>query len=336
MMEGAPHAALFTFLIADKKVYTCKTFWLTYVNLCARVVVVKDIRQASLEVAMKIRSKIILVLGLTVVMVLLYCLPVGKTAQKVRLPVLLYHHFDESVSADTVVSPKRFREQMTALKTAGYTTVTLGQVLDYVDHGVPLPEKAVLITMDDGYTSNLTIAAPILEELGMCATVFVIGIYEGESVDPNSGNPLYPARFSYKDAAQWVEKGVLELQSHTFDMHQLASDGFSGRDGILPLEGENGADYRAALRADAERFAARRAERGIDTPLFAMAYPYGYFDANSMDVLRKMGFRVTFTVREKSNPLRMGDELCLWDMGRFNVTERDSGAALVGRLESAR
>lgn len=285
---------------------------------------------------MKIQSKIILALVLAVVMVLLYCLPVGKSAGKVCLPVLLYHHFDESVAADTVVSPKRFREQMTALKTAGYTTVTLGQVVDYVDHGVPLPEKSVLITMDDGYASNLTIAAPILEELGMCATVFVIGIYEGESMDPNSGNPLYPARFSYEDAAQWVEKGVLELQSHTFNMHQLACDGFSGRSGILPREGESAADYRAALCADAEKFAARRAKCGMNTPLFAMAYPYGYFGVDSKDVLQEMGIRVTFTVQEKTNPLRMGDEQCLWDMGRFNVTERDSGAALVGRLESAR
>ena len=285
---------------------------------------------------MKIRSKIILALVLAVVMVLLYCLPVGKTARKVQLPVLLYHHFDESVSADTVVSPERFREQMTALKAAGYTTVTLGQVVDYVDHGVPLPEKAVLITMDDGYTSNLTIAAPILEELGMCATVFVIGVYEGESIDPNSGNPLYPARFSYEDAAQWVEKGVLELQSHTFNMHQLAGDGFSGRNGILPREGESAADYYAALRSDAEKFAARWAESGVDTPLLAMAYPYGYFDANSRDVLREMGFRITFTVREESNVLRIGDEDCLWDMGRFNVTERDNGTALIGRLESVR
>lgn len=284
---------------------------------------------------MKIRSKIILALVLIVVMALLYCLPVKQTARRIQLPVLLYHHFDESVSADTVVSPRRFREQLTALKTAGYTTVTLGQVLDYVDHGVALPEKAVLITMDDGYTSNLTVAAPILEELGMCATIFVIGIYEGENVDPNSGNPLYPARFSYEDAAQWVEKGVLELQSHTFDMHQLAQDGFSGRDGILQLERENDADYHSALRSDAEKFASRWAECGMETPLIALAYPYGYFDADSGDVLRKIGFRMTFTVQEKTNFLRMGDEQCLWDMGRFNVTERDSGTALVGRLESA-
>ena len=249
-----------------------------------------------------------------------------------RLPVLMYHHFDDNVVADTVVSAQRFREQMTALKDAGYTAVTLRQVLDYVDHGVQLPEKPVLITMDDGYTSNLTVAAPILEELGMCATVFMIGIYEGEQISPNSGNPLYPARFSYEDAKVWVDKGVLDLQSHTYNMHQQATDGFSGRDGLLPMAWESAREYRTALLDDAKAFAQRRAQHGIDTTLCALAYPYGFFTDLSDKTLREAGIRITFTVLEHTNLLRAGDTRCLWNMGRFNVTERDSGETLVRRL----
>ncbi len=282
---------------------------------------------------MRIQIRIILALLLALVMVLLYALPGSMDGRTCRLPVLMYHHFDESVAADTIVSPQRFREQMTALKNAGYTTVTLAQIADFVDHGVPLPEKAVLITMDDGYTSNLTVAAPVLEELGMCATVFLIGIYEGEKLSPNSGNPLYPARFSYEDAARWVEKGVLDLQSHTYNMHQQYSDGFSGRDGILPLEGEGMSAYRDALLQDARMFAEQRGQYGSATELLALAYPYGYFDSGSGEILREAGFRFTFTVEEFVNVLRVGQESCLWNMGRFNVTERDSGEWLLARLK---
>lgn len=258
-----------------------------------------------------------------------------NVADTYKLTVLMYHHFDENVVADTMVSEQRFREQMTALKNAGYTTVTLQQVLDFVDRGVPLPEKSVLITMDDGYTSNLTIAAPILEELGMCATIFPIGIYAGEQISPNSGNPLYPARFSYEDAKVWVDKGVLDLQSHTYNMHQQAQDGFSGRDGILPLEGEFDSEYWAALLDDAKAFAQKRARHEISTPLFALAYPYGFFTAGADEPLQKAGIRVTFTVLEHSNILRVGDESCLWNMGRLNVTDRDTGEVLLRRLEEA-
>lgn len=281
---------------------------------------------------MKIRWKIIAALALAAVLVTACVLPMPESKKSCRLPVLLYHHFDETVTADTVVSPERFREQMTALKEAGYTTVTLGQIAEYVDHGAPLPEKPVLITMDDGYTSNLTVAAPILEELGMCATVFLIGIYEGETLSPHSGNPLYPARFAYEDAREWVEKGVLELQSHTFDMHQRAGDGFSGRDGILPKDGEAEEQYRAALKADAAAFAAKMREHDPEAAILALAYPYGFFCDEARNVLEEAGICFTFTVAEHTNMLRIGDAGCLWDMGRFNVTNRDSGAELVRRL----
>ena len=134
----------------------------------------------------------------------------------------MYHHFDDTSKDGTVVTPGRFREQMTALREAGYEAVTVPQVIAFVREGTPLPDKPVLLTMDDGYTSNIAAAAPVLEEMGFCATVFVIGINEGESLYAHTGAPLSPERFSYEEAAPWVEKGVLDLQSHTYDMHQWA------------------------------------------------------------------------------------------------------------------
>lgn len=250
------------------------------------------------------------------------------------LPVLMYHHFDETSTADTVVTPDRFREQMTALKARGYTTVTLPQILAFVTDGTPLPEKPLLITMDDGYTSNLTAAAPILEELGFCATVFVIGINEGEDTYVHSGNPLYPARFSYEEAAKWAEKGVLDLQCHTFDMHQLASYGFSGRDGLLPLKSEDPNAYQTALREDLQLFRQRRTGQ-VSTELLALAYPFGFFDARADAVLQEAGIRFTFTVIERKNLLRQGDFSCLWNIGRYNVTDGWSGEALADRLDAA-
>lgn len=250
------------------------------------------------------------------------------------LPVLMYHHFAEKAETDTVVTPERFREQMTALKEAGFTAVTLGQMLDYVDNGTPLPEKPVLITMDDGYTSNLTIAAPVLEELGMRATVFVIGINEGEETYIHSGAPLSPARFSYDEASEWVEKGILDLQSHTFDMHQLADYGFSGRDGILPLSGEETDAYAASLRADLDAFLQRREGR-VETPLLALAYPFGYYTGETDRLLAEAGVAVTFTVEERCSRLEIGQRDSLRLLGRFNVTDRVSGKELVRRLERA-
>ena len=54
-----------------------------------------------------------------------FLLLLGRPEARTDLPVLMYHHFDDSVTADTVVSGEKFREQMTALKEAGYTAVNL-------------------------------------------------------------------------------------------------------------------------------------------------------------------------------------------------------------------
>lgn len=243
----------------------------------------------------------------------------------------MYHHFAETSSEYTVVSTERFREQMTALKNAGYQTVTIQQLLDYVYNGISLPRKPVLVTMDDGYTSNLTDAAPILEDLGMCATVFVIGINEGEKLYAHSGEPLLPPRFSYEEAAPWVEKGVLDLQSHTFDMHQLASYGYSGRDGVLPLEDEPEDVWHSILRDDMRLFCQRR-EGYVATELLALAYPFGYYNQEVDDLLAEDGIRLTFTIEERNNLLRVGQPDCLRLMGRLNVVEEYSGEYLVHHL----
>ena len=176
-------------------------------------------------------------LALGLLLVLLGADTLYAESRTCTLPVLMYHHFAQEGNGGTIVSEARFREQMEALKGDGFTAVTLGEVLDYVDIGAPLPEKPVLITMDDGYTSNLEIAAPILEELGFRATVFVIGVNEGRTAYLHDGKELKPPRFSYEEASEWVNKGVLDLQSHTWDMHQLAGYGFSGRDGVRPCRG---------------------------------------------------------------------------------------------------
>lgn len=260
----------------------------------------------------------------------LYYLSHGGAGQ--LLPILMYHHFEETSDSGTVVSAARFREQMTALHEAGYQTVTIPQVIDYVKNGGSLPDKPVLITMDDGYTSNLTVAAPVLEELGMCATVFVIGVNEGEALYVHSGEPFWQARFAYEEAAGWVEKGVIDVQSHTFDMHQLASYGYSGRDGVLRMEGESEADYRQALLADFRLFQERR-EGTVSSDLVALAYPFGYYDEEADGLMKEAGYAVTITIDERINRLEQNDEGCLRMMGRFNVTDGVSGEELTARLD---
>lgn len=250
------------------------------------------------------------------------------------IPVLMYHHFIEEEPAPlyTIVSRPRLEEQMAALQGAGYTSITIRQLLDYVEHGTPLPKKPVLITIDDGYTSNLTLAAPVFEKYGMHATIFTIGINVGQAVYPHSGEQLDPPRFDWDEVRPWLDKGVLMVQSHTYDMHQQAEYGFSGREGVLPLEGESEEDYRSALASDISQ-AKEGLFRGLGIEMDALAFPFGLYTPIAVEELQKQGVLLTFTTDYGCDCATIGAPDTLRCMRRWYMEDTISGAQLIEGLE---
>ena len=90
-----------------------------------------------------------------------------------QFTVLNFHHFGEVEAYPTIgnitTSPKRFRELLETLKKEGYTTITQEQVQNYLTNEEIIPEKSILLTIDDGYESVYEHAYPILKELKMAA-----------------------------------------------------------------------------------------------------------------------------------------------------------------------
>ena len=67
-----------------------------------------------------------------------------------------------------------FRSQIEFM-TRHFNVITMEQVMDAVENGSELPEKALLLTFDDGYIDNYTFAFPVLEELGVQGSFFIPG-----------------------------------------------------------------------------------------------------------------------------------------------------------------
>ena len=88
------------------------------------------------------------------------------------LPVLMYHHVSPNAGLVTV-SPECFVAQMSALKNAGYQTLTTCDLARFFK-GEALPSKSVLITFDDGYLDNRVFAYPVLKALQMHAVIFIV------------------------------------------------------------------------------------------------------------------------------------------------------------------
>jgi peptidoglycan/xylan/chitin deacetylase (PgdA/CDA1 family) len=95
-------------------------------------------------------------------------------------PILMYHYIsDPPPGSDKYrlalsVTPVHFDAQMSYLKQAGYRTITLYALYDYLTQGKPLPEKSIILTFDDGYMDAFTLAMPILQKHGFVGTFFIL------------------------------------------------------------------------------------------------------------------------------------------------------------------
>lgn len=93
--------------------------------------------------------------------------------------ILAYHAVAEERSP--VATPTaRLGDDLRSLKDAGYSFHTLDDCADWLQGERPLPPRSVAVTFDDGYRSVVESALPVLSELGVPATVFVIAGRLGE------------------------------------------------------------------------------------------------------------------------------------------------------------
>ena len=101
-----------------------------------------------------------------------------------RLTVLCYHGVVEKrldpqhLQFRTTVSTSDFAEQLQWLP-RWFTPVTVAAVRDRLLGRAPLPRHPLLVTFDDGYRNNFTLAAPLLRKYGVPAAFFVSTGYIG-------------------------------------------------------------------------------------------------------------------------------------------------------------
>lgn len=221
------------------------------------------------------------------------------------VPILMYHDLSEDAalceSTDWTLQPEKLREDLIWLRESGYTTVLPRELAaGKLDDGSPLPRKCVLLTFDDGYESNYTLAQPVLEEFGAKAAVAVIVSHIGSE----------PGFLTWDECRAMEESGVWEFGSHTYDRH-IRDDA----PGVSRIDGETREDYIARIAPDIEKSVEiMRQELGHDIRYFA--YPLGKVDAWCDEILAPY-FDVTVTTeygRAATGQLKK--------LPRCNVTQR--------------
>ena len=255
-----------------------------------------------------------------------------------EIPILMYHHIldvpPEEVPNNATISYQTFRTHIETLYHAGFTAIRFDELIAFVDEGRDLPSRPVIITFDDGYRSNLELAAPVLAEYGMQATIHVVGIARGRDTHWVSGEPITP-HFSWDEARPWVQSGVIDIQHHSYNMHHARAhepeENF--RHGVLQREGENDQDYRAAFIEDwIALVEIMQSEIGTIPAVFA--YPFGRYTEATEAMLRELGVRVTLTTRFGVNTVRRGDSESLRLLNRINMSEANGPERVIEETQT--
>ena len=260
--------------------------------------------------------------------------PAALSADEIstQVPILMYHHLSEDVTNSEMVSPEQFEAQIRALSEAGYTGVSFDELQAYVLRGEPLPEKPVVITFDDGYRSNYTLAYPILQKYSMKATIFAIGVSFGTDHYKDTDYAITP-HFGAAEAAEMTASGLISIQSHTYDMHQWPpyETGSAVRENILQLSSESEEAYVQALTEDFTRSRALL-EDATGRPVDVLAYPAGQYSTLAQVTLQSLGVHVTLSTNPGVNTVVKGLPQTLYAMLRFGITEDVSPEALLDMI----
>lgn len=280
-------------------------------------------------------AAVAVLLGLCV-LVAVVAVPRTPAAQTADVAILMYHAFTENEAETTSVCTlaSEFERQLSALRDAGYTSVGYADLIEFVNGKGKLPEKPLLISIDDGYQNNLDLAAPLLEKYGFCANIAVIGVSIGHTTYKDTDIPIMP-HFSLEDARPWIKRGVLTVTTHSYDMHQIAAvDGNDCRHGVLQMPGEAEPDYIAALTQDYTHAQEQLAGLpGKVLPVFT--YPFGAYSELSERVLQEQGVQVTVTIADGANRLVKGEPETLRLLRRINVPAGMEPDALLSSIDTA-
>ena len=131
-----------------------------------------------------------------------------------RIPILTYHSLDESGSVVST-SPRLFRAQMEYLRSTGWKTLGIAEILAGQRRG-GWPVRTFVVTFDDGFTNFSHHGLPVLTECGFSAIVFVVSDWVGRINDWEGQPDWVPRRplLDWKGLRAVADSGI-EIGAHT-------------------------------------------------------------------------------------------------------------------------
>ncbi|WP_206669690.1 polysaccharide deacetylase family protein [Paenibacillus luteus] len=218
---------------------------------------------------------------------------------KDRVLVLMYHDLDPEPKDRGTLSVAHFEKQLELMRDNNFHWISMSEYIAFILHSSPIPDNAVLLTFDDGYASFYTYAYPLLQKYQAPATNFLIV----NAID----NPEYKGipKVTWEQVELMHRNGI-EFFSHTYDSHKYAEMDSSGTAKTALLAApiylkdkqrqETEEEYKQRITNDLKQ-ANEILQQKLGTKNNVLAFPFGGFSEQLLDICDQLGIEVTLTVK---------------------------------------
>ncbi len=258
--------------------------------------------------------------------------------------VFCYHDVRDDVFGDMdedqfAVSTAHLVRHFSWLQEHGYTPVSVNDILAARSGEKALPEKAVLLTFDDGYVSFYNRIFPVLKTFNFPAVYALVGKWLETSPDEmvQYGNKLLP-RSRFLNSAQiqeMVGSGLIEFASHSYDLHKGVIANPQGN--TMPAmvtriydkktkNYEMDAQYQARIHSDLLKNSQTIKRLTGKSPRI-MVWPYGAYNQVTMDIAKRLGMPISLTLDDSPPSLQHIDNI-----GRHLIEANSTELGLIGML----
>ncbi len=227
------------------------------------------------------------------------------------IPVLMYHHINHHKGDMVTVTPEVFEGQMKYLHSAGYRTLKIDELVSYINGGLTLSQKAVVVTFDDGWLDNYMYAFPAIKKYKINATVFLITNRAENASLKNSKFKTQNSKLlipTHKESKVLIEKGedwkvVLNWKL----IKEMSNSGliefYSHTKSHAKCNSLSEKELMEELKESREII-----EKKLGSPCPYLCWPYGKYSDVAVEIAKDTGYKAIFTtnpgiVKIGSDPL---------------------------------
>ena len=252
--------------------------------------------------------------------------------EAIRVPIVMYHNISDTeptrANAKYTVSDEQLEKDIKYLIDNGYQSITVNELIDFVEGKGAIPQKPVIITFDDGFESFYVYAFPLAEKYNIKMVASVVGVYTDYFSENNDHNLNY-SHLTWEQISEMSDSGLIEFQNHSYNMHEITSK----RKGSGRRKGDTPEIYRNELSEDALRLQQSLAQH-TGKVATTYVYPYGNISKEAPEIIKQLGFKAALTCRERVNEFNLDEGSdWLYNLGRFNRHSGPDSEAFIGKWE---